>query len=530
MDPYAVPARTSDQLIDLVLDTIEMNKQALVFVNTKRSAEKVAEDIAKKLKTSELGYEKLSKDALRGVSHPTKQCHRLSFCLAKGVAFHHAGLAYAQRELVEDNFRSGAIKIICCTPSLAVGLDLPAYRAILRDLKRFGTHGLSWIPILEAQQMFGRAGRPKYDTEGQAICVASSEAEKEEIIETYINGEPEAITSKLNVDPVLRTYLLSLIATDFVHSKEQIQRFFAKTFWAHQFGDMELLQEKLHRVLDMLEEWEFLASSGKDEKLRGGFLSAKEMLERSNGTVRYRATPLGKRVAELYIDPLTARKLIDAIVKASAMQLTAFSFLQLVAQTLEMRPIPKARAKDYDLMQQLLLEHGTELLAEEPSLYDPEYQEFINSVRMALVFMEWIEERGEDYLYEEFLVRPGELKGKIDIADWLLFAIEELSKLLQFKGITRDAARLRVRLVHGVREELLALLKLKQIGRVRARRLYSQGIKDISDVKRADFSTLKSILGEAVALSVKDQVGQPLAEEVSLRKRKGQMGLSKYDY
>ena len=259
-------------------------------------------------------------------------------------------------------------------------------------------------------------------------------------------------------------------------------------------------------------------------------MSAKEMLERSNGTVRYRATPLGKRVAELYIDPLTARKLIDAIVKASAMQLTAFSFLQLVAQTLEMRPIPKARAKDYDLMQQLLLEHGTELLAEEPSLYDPEYQEFINSVRMALVFMEWIEERGEDYLYEEFLVRPGELKGKIDIADWLLFAIEELSKLLQFKGITRDAARLRVRLVHGVREELLALLKLKQIGRVRARRLYSQGIKDISDVKRADFSTLKSILGEAVALSVKDQVGQPLAEEVSLRKRKGQMGLSKYDY
>ncbi|MBU0461177.1 MAG: ATP-dependent DNA helicase, partial [Nanoarchaeota archaeon] len=102
-------------------------------------------------------------------------------------------------------------------------------------------------------------------------------------------------------------------------------------------------------------------------------------------------------------------------------------------------------------------------------------------------------------------------------------------KILKKQKILKEILKLRFRLKYGVREELLALLKLENIGRVRARRLYNQGIKDIGDVKRADVATLAQLLGKKIAIDVKKQVGQDIAKEVvPERKRKGQISLKDY--
>ena len=178
MHSKKISSETGNGALDLALDTIKIGKQALVFVNTKRSAEKTAEDIAKKIKTNDKKLVELENKVLKSLSRPTRQCERLSKCINKGIAFHHAGLVAKQRELIEDNFRNGLIKIICATPTLAFGLDLPAFRAILKDLRRYGVHGLTFIPVLEYLQMSGRAGRPKYDKFGEAICVAVTKNDK----------------------------------------------------------------------------------------------------------------------------------------------------------------------------------------------------------------------------------------------------------------------------------------------------------------------------------------------------------------
>ena len=86
--------------------------------------------------------------------------------------------------------------------------------------------GYTHIPVLEYLQMAGRAGRPKYDTEGESIVITTTESEEEVIDEKYINGEPEDIVSKLAVEPVLRTYVLSLIASEFVNSRSKLIDFF----------------------------------------------------------------------------------------------------------------------------------------------------------------------------------------------------------------------------------------------------------------------------------------------------------------
>ena len=512
-----IPSETGNAALDLALDTINIGKQALVFANTKRSAEKTAEDIAHKLKINNEKLDELSNEVLKALSRPTKQCERLAKCVKKGIAFHHAGLVAKQRELVEDNFRNGTIKIICSTPSLAMGVDLPAFRAILKDLRRYGANGLNYIPVLEYLQMSGRAGRPKFDSFGEAICVASSDNDKDKLHEMYILGEPEEIYSKLAVEPVLRTYLLSLIAANFVNSKKQITDFFGKTFWAFQFVDMNKLVSIIDKMLDLLEEWEFIERSGKKE-----FSDANKLDDE-----KIKATLIGKRVAELYIDPLTAYFFITCLRNASDKKVNEISFLQMISHTLEIRPLLRVSAKDEENIQEHLLKMSDFLLEDEPSLYDMEYEDFVNSIKTSLMMHEWVNEKDEEYLMENFNVRPGELRGKLDIADWLLYASEEMSRMLQYQYLNKEIVKLRLRLRYGVKEELLSLIRLQDIGRVRARKLFANRIRDIKDIKNTDISILADILGKQVALSIKKQVGQETIP-VKEGKRKGQISLEDY--
>jgi helicase len=522
---------TNNDTLNLALDTIKIGKQALIFVGSKRSAEKSAEDIARKVKDTDLSPEtkekcaKAEQEILNALSRPTHQCERLAACAKKGIAFHHSGITSSQRESVETGFRQGTIKIICCTPTLAAGVDLPAFRAIIKDLKRFsssGWGGMQFIPVLEYLQMAGRAGRPKYDSYGEAICIAPTQADKEEITERYIHGEPEEIFSKLAVEPVLRTYLLSLIASNFVKNHDEIMDFFSRTFWAYQFKDMEKLESIIFRMLRLLEGFGFITTEGREEGSE--FISAHELEEK-----RLRATLIGKRVAELYIDPLTAHHIITCLKKETDDGVTAFALLQTVSHTLEMRPLLKVKVKEYDTVMEEYAKHESDLLDKEPSIYEPEYEDFISSVKTALFLNEWIDEKDDEYLLDKYDVRPGETRVKIDKADWLLYTAEEFARLLQRNNVIKDIVKLRFRLKYGVREELIPLLKLQGIGRVRARKLYGNGIKDIGDVKRADIATLAQLIGKAVALDVKKQVGEDIAKElVPENKRKGQISLKDY--
>jgi helicase len=418
------------------------------------------------------------------LSKPTRQCERLAASVKHGIAFHHSGLASKQKEIIEDAFRAGTIKIICCTPTLAAGMDLPAFRSIIRDVKRFGMHGMAHIPVLEFLQMAGRAGRPKYDTFGETIVLAQTETDKEFIIEHYLKGIPEDIYSKLAVEPVLRTYLLSLISSRIISSKDSILDFFSKTFWAYQYKDLAKMERIIDRTLGLLEEWGFL------QKVQEG----------------HRATMLGKRVAELYLDPLTAFNLLNRLEKATRTTLKSISFLHAVSNTLEMRPLLRVKQKEYDDIQGKYALLEPNLLEHEPSMFEPEYDDWLASVKTALMLEDWIDEKDEEWIMERYDSRPGETRAKIDNADWLLYACNELARLMQYQPLLKEIMKVRLRLKYGVKEELLPLIRLEGIGRVRARKLHRAGIKDLGDIRKASIEKLAEIIGAAVAKSIKQQV------------------------
>lgn len=508
MSRIIAPVET--QISIIAKDTLEKKKQALIFVNSKRSAEKEAEELSEILHLRNPALEELAKDIETTLSKPTTQCIRLAKCVRNGVAFHHAGLHSKQKEIVEKAFKERILPFICCTPTLAAGLDLPAFRTIIRDVRRFGNDGMDFIPVLEFLQMAGRAGRPRYDEYGETIVLAHTEAEKEKIAEKYIHGEPEAIYSKLAVEPVIRTTILSLVASLVVRTKEQLLNFFEKTFWAHQYEDVKRLQEKLEEMQDLLEEC--------------GFISIKnETLE---------ATLIGKRVAELYIDPLTARHLLTAIerakeiIKEKTNKTETLAILHSLCYTLEMRPRLKVKTKEYEEITEKIL--SQEPLFTPPSEYEEEYSDYLDAFKTALLLNDWMEEKDEDYLLEKYDARPGELRAKTDKAIWIIYAFSELARLLKKFDVASFANKLRTRLQYGVKEELLALLQLEQIGRVRARKLYNYGLTDIGELRKTDLSTLSQLLGKSVAELVKKQLGQETPISIPEGKRTGQMGLGKY--
>ncbi|MFW6450487.1 MAG: helicase-related protein [Nanoarchaeota archaeon] len=520
METQLIENKTNDQTINLALDTIRIGKQALVFTNTKKSAEKTAEDIGSKIKdtTNKARLFEISEKALHALTRPTKQCERLAKCIKNGTAFHHAGLTQKQRELIEEEFLKGTIKIISATPTLAAGVDLPAFRTIIKDARRYGQRGLQFIPVLEYLQMAGRAGRPKYDTRGETILIAKTEAEKDKLIDKYIYGEPENIYSKLAVEPALRFYLLSLIAGNFVRTKEQIISFFSKTYWAYQYEDMQELTSIIERMLKLLSDFGFITSTQS-----GDFVTADEL-----GDCKYTATKTGRRVSELYIDPLTAYELIKAVKRDNARGSSDFALLHMVSFTRELRPLLRVKMREYEHYLELSAKHEDELVVPIPTAFDYEYDEFIDSVKTASFFHEWIDERDEEYLLEKYDIRPGEIRTKIDIADWLFYSASELSKLLELKDVNRKLNVLRTRLKHGAREELLPLLRIKNIGRVRARKLFKNGLKDVGALKKVDLTTLQNLIGQKTAVDVKRQLGEDL-KEVPKGKRKGQLSMGKFN-
>ena len=511
-----------DDVQKLALETIQKRKQAIIFVPSRASAEKTALDISK---LTHFYYHEFEKDILSAASSPTKQCQKLAKVIKKGVAFHHAGLLQKQKDLIEEEFKSGKIKIICCTPTLAAGLSLPVFRVIIKSLKRFsGQWGMDWIPVLEYLQMAGRAGRPEYEDFGESIVLAKDENAKEEIYERYVCGQPEDIYSKLAVEPVLRTYLLSLISSGIIRDEKAMKDFFAKTFWAQQYQDLAKLEFIMDKMLSLLKKWKFVDLETENED--SDFVVATNLNKKSTAKT-LRPTLLGKRISELYLDPLTAQHILTCI-KNYDQTKNNFSLLQLVSHTLEMRPLLRVRSREQEIIQEELVKNHDFLLETEPYPTDLEYHEFMNSIKTTLFFADWIEEKNEDFLLDKYNIRPGEIRVKLENADWLLYATQELARILLVDQETiKDISRLRIRVKNGVKEDLLTLLKLKGVGRVRARKLATNGIKDFKSLKSVDLSSLSQIVGRALAEKIKIQLGEEI-KIVPKGTRKGQLSLSKF--
>ena len=480
--------------------------QCLVFVNTRRSAEAQAKRlgmlIGKRLTNEETEALKTYTNELKsGADEVTSVDSNLAKLIERGVAYHHAGLTNRQRQLIEKGFREKRIKALCATPTLAAGVNLPAKRVIIRDLTRWDSSFQSNqpLPVLEIQQMLGRAGRPGFDVDGEGVLIAKNNEQKTQIIETYFEGETEPVLSRLGSEPALRTHLLSLIASGTISTTEEMHSFLKKTLFGAQ-GELWRTQHRINKVLDFLDEEELIEIEG---KIDGEFIPANAPLQE-----KLKATPFGRKVSQLYIDPLSGviiRKALESEVTANPLGL-----LHTIARTPDIYSL-YVRKNEMETYLTHLMQMEEDLMLP-PPVEHTELEFYLWDLKTALLLMDWVEETPEEHLMKRYSTTPGDIRAKVETAGWILYSMSELSELLS-PNTTKMIAELEIRIANGVRKELLPLLEIDSIGRVRARSLFNAGYTSQSSIHEAKPSELSEISG----------IGNKLAEKLAGKKDPEQM-------
>ncbi len=488
-----------DEALALVKDTLEQKAQILIFENSRRNAEAMATKLCGDLSIDDTGLKSLSESVL--ATGESETCRRLANCVSRGVAFHHAGLLPDQRRLVEKGFRENQIKVIASTPTLAAGLNLPARRVLIKSYRRYEYgSGMVPIPVIEYRQMVGRAGRPGLDPYGESFLIAKNDSERLELMEHYVNGMPEEIWSKLASESALRTHLLSTIASGFASSITALKEFISTTFYAHQ-QDPWHLESTLEYVL------EFLVKNG--------------MIECSGEEIE--PTRLGALVSKLYIDPLSAVIMIENLsgtaqrraqkrpldlkpsdLKPSELKPSELRLIHLITMTPNM-DLLYVQAADH-WIEEFIDEHQDDLNPEE------NYDFLLREAKTSAMLMDWIGEVKEEQVSDRYRIGPGDIRRTAETAEWLMHSLSELSKHLSL-GLTFKAEQLSQRIHYGAGPDLLQLLDLRGVGRVRARKLYLAGYTSLEKLRAAPVEEIGRLIGPKIAEKVMAQLNK---EEILL--------------
>jgi helicase len=453
-----------NQTAALVRDTLEDGGSVLVFVNSRRNAEAAARRLADVTAEYVEDLGDLAQD-LRDVSD-TETSRNLADAAGRGAAFHHAGLAREHRSLVETAFREREVRVVCATPTLAAGVNTPSRRVVVRDWRRYDgdAGGMQPLSTLEVHQMFGRAGRPGLDPYGEAVLLADSHDEREELFDRYVYADPEPLRSKLAAEPALRTHVLATVASGFATSRDGLLAFLEGTLYATQTDD----DRQLARVTDAVIE----------------YLEANGFLEREGDGLA--ATDTGDLVARLYVDPMSAAEVIDGL--AVADDPSALGLYHLVCRTPDMYEL-YLRSGDAEEYADVAYQREAELLGPTPSEFEDGWEDWLAALKTARLLEDWADEADEERIAERYGVGPGDIRAKVETAEWLLGAAERLAGELDV-GCAPAVRRARSRVAEGVRAELLELTRVGQVGRKRARKLYEAGIESPADLRAAEKSTV----------------------------------------
>lgn len=281
-----------DEVGRLCIETISEGSAVIVFCPSKDWCESLALNIASLIykmgkSRTEIGNKMRDHISMQLIdevkSHlrnsPTGLDSVLEKTVSYGVAFHHAGLTFDERDILESAFANGSLRVIVATSTLSSGVNLPARRVIIRT-PLFGGKPMS---SLTYKQMIGRAGRMGKDTMGESILICSTANAKSG--KELIGAALKPLTSCLDVDGFshLKRALLEIIASGMATTKADLEKFIRctliyseKNFEIHYFHEnnsrskqtrangskntskMDDNEDPIAQCMNFLEQYEFI--------------------------------------------------------------------------------------------------------------------------------------------------------------------------------------------------------------------------------------------------------------------------------
>ena len=258
----------------------------------------------------------------------------LQLTIPAGVAFHHAGLTFRERDLIESGYRTGTLSILCATTTLACGVNLGASRVLFTSLKT----GREWMDAATYRQCAGRAGRQGKDESGESIILAAEDQyagrrvnwkQHEQICQRIIQQPMLPLSSCLDLEsepicgylanslttngsvgakaavpiyPYLCRLILDVICAELVNHVADIDFLCSHTL-LHQQRSPEHVKELVRRSIDWLVSEDFI--SGSRDRIAPIFQLPTNAAA-VDFSLHYRATLLGFATTASTLSPLDA--------------------------------------------------------------------------------------------------------------------------------------------------------------------------------------------------------------------------------
>ncbi|MCU0690314.1 MAG: DEAD/DEAH box helicase [Polyangiaceae bacterium] len=434
----------------------------------------------------------------------------LRLTLGSAVAFHNADLSREERSLVERHFRTGRIRALFSTSTLAMGMNLPVKNVVLEGqkwhyFKRYHRWGRKDISRSEYENMSGRAGRLGLAKEfGRSMLVAKLPFQADVWLRHYAEGDFEEIVPTLR-DAPMEDLVVDLLASGMAANVSELREMLLSSFtgvthWTQQLGKEELVSE-LDRAIARCVQGNMAVHDG-------------EMLA---------ITRLGRACASKGIGVATGIALAQWAIDARLATVTSIEVLTIAAMTKAGEDVyitlPTAEFRRVDYKGEILQRAREAGVVDRPvfakhaeTQWAPEYED-VKAFKKALLLCDWIEETATRDLEESYQVWAGAIRRVGEELSWIVEALGAVATACGWSDERKaELDVLADRLLFGVRGDVvpLAKLRVKGLGRVMLRRLAKAGFTDSESVRDAGADSVRAAINHrGVFERLWAKVGEP---------------------
>jgi len=419
--------------------------------------------------------------------------------LGSGIAFHNSDLSIEERDLVERYFRSGVIRCLFSTSTLAVGMNLPVKNVVLDGrkwelLRRFGRWSLEEVTKSEYENMSGRAGRLSLVNDfGRSILVTGSPFEADVWLRHYAGSDFEDIRPTLG-DAPLEDHVLDVLASGLAVSRTEVEQLLLSSFtgrlhWAQKISGDEFTAE-LTRAVDLC--------VGAD-------------LVRGKGD-RMVITPVGRACAAKGIGAKTGIALAQWAREAKATALSELELLTVASFTEAADDVYVGLTKEEryraSYRSQLLARAEAQGVAAR-SIFagiaaEPNAAEYeaVKAMKKTLLLMDWIEEMPVKELEGRYSVWAGGIRRIGEEYGWVIDALAALALACGWPDERAALVRMLAdRLTFGVRDDAveIARIRARGLGRGYLRKLVDAGLRTRMELRAAGADAVRDILRNKTA-------------------------------
>ncbi|KAM4603375.1 DNA polymerase theta [Polymixia lowei] len=514
-----------DHIVSLSYETVREGHSVLLFCPSKNWCEKLADGIAREFynlrhteRPGEVEPQAVSLDQ-EGLVDVKAQLRRtpagldpiLQRTVPWGVAFHHAGLTFDERDVLEGAFRQGMIKVLAATSTLSSGVNLPARRVIVRT----PTFNGRLLDPLTYKQMAGRAGRKGVDTIGESVLVCK-EAERQKGI-SLVQGKLQPISSCLasregdGVTTSMLRAILEIIVGGVASTPQDVRLYASCTLLAASTkcerdpskGDATRRSEvgtskgAIEACVEWLMENEFINIQKEEEE------------------ERYRPTHLGAATLSSSLSPPEALAIFADLQRAMKgfvlendlhtlylitpvyAEWTTIDWYQFFCLW-EQLPSSMKRVAELVGVQEGFLARSVsgKLVAktEKQRRQMAIHKRFFTT----LVLQDLVNEVPLGEVASKYNCNRGQLQSLQQSASTYAGMVTVFCKRLGWNTMELLLSQYQTRLSFGVQRELVDLVRVSLLNATRARALYAQGLCTVAELARATVSEVEKALRKAI--------------------------------